>query len=94
MSNTKIIPDFCGLITISLSRDSFHETGPIFFGSVLKHSQLPHMRPYNSFSYSEAALMEKDEAKLAFFDLKNENQNTDVGYERYQLFSGLKPQIA
>lgn len=52
------------------------------------------MRPYNSFSYSEAALMEKDEAKLAFFDLKNENQNTDVGYERYQLFSGLKPQIA
>ena len=39
--------------------------------------------------------MEKDEAKLAFFDLKYENQNTDyVGYERYQRFSGLKPQTA
>ena len=38
--------------------------------------------------------MEKDEAKLAFFDLKYENQNTDVGYERDQRFSGLKPQNA
>ena len=38
--------------------------------------------------------MEKDEAKLAFFDLKYENQNTDVGYERHQRFSGLKPQNA
>ena len=38
--------------------------------------------------------MEKDEAKLAFFDLKYENQNTDVGYERDQRFSGLKLQTA
>ena len=36
--------------------------------------------------------MEKDEANLAFFNLKYENQNTDVGYERDQCFSGLKPQ--
>ena len=38
--------------------------------------------------------MEKDEAKLAFFDLKYENKKTHVGYERDQRFSGLKPQNA
>ena len=58
----------------------------IFFISVLKYSETIQLILLLGDRFNEA--------KLAFFDLKYENQNTHVGYERDQRFSGLKPQNA